>query len=289
RSPREFISSAMKEKPGDPTGGKRILNNGGNAADNDKPGKVLRAPSFRHPKIELEQAIQRYMDLFDFAPIGYVTFNRSGRIEETNFVAVRLLGRSRKQLIGCTFAVCVAKEDIQLFLHHLLECGASDGPVTTELKLQRPNGERVIAQLSSTPTSSSMKDGARFYQTAIIDLTERARFEEEIQRSEERYRTLFDLVPVAVYVCDADGIIQQYNRQAAKLWGREPGRDGKEPKFCGSYKIYYPDGRPMPHKECPMARALRGEKLTPKDSEIIVERPDGERRHVIPAPQILKN
>jgi len=115
------------------------------------------------------------------------------------------------------------------------------------------------------------------------------RFEEELQRSEERYRTLFDLVPVAVYTCDADGIIQEYNRRAVELWGGEPGQNGQKPRFCGSYKIYYPDGRYMPHKECPMARLLRGEKLKAEDLEIIVERPDGERRHVIPAPRILTN
>src|SRR6266850_820349 len=113
------------------------------------------------------------------------------------------------------------------------------------------------------------------------------RFEEKLQRSEERYRTIFDLVPVAVYTCDADGIIQDYNRRAVELWGAEPGQNGEKPRFCGSYKIYYPDGRPMPHEECPMARALRGEKLTPKDLEIVVERPDGERRDVIPAPRVL--
>ena len=114
-------------------------------------------------------------------------------------------------------------------------------------------------------------------------------FQEKIRESQERYRALFDLVPVAVYACDANGVIQEYNRRAAQLWGREPGRNGEEPRFCGSYKIYYPDGRYMPHEECPMARALRGEKLKPKDVEIVVERPNGERRNVIPAPQILKD
>src|SRR4029077_19309961 len=113
------------------------------------------------------------------------------------------------------------------------------------------------------------------------------RFEEKLQRSEERYRTLFDLVPVAVYTCDADGIIQEYNRRAVELWGGEPGQNGEKPRFCGSHKIYYPDGRYMPNEECPMARALRGEKLKAEDLEIIVERPNGEKRHVIPAPRIL--
>jgi PAS domain S-box-containing protein len=289
QSPREFSGSVMKNTETISTAPKRVVANGAGAGNDHPTGKSPRRPHFRYPKTDLEQAIQRYVDLFDFAPIGYVTFDRFGRTEEINFAAVRLVGRSRKQLIGSTFAVCVAKKDMQLFLQHVLECRSSDGPVITELRLQRPDGERVIVQLSSTPTFALMKDGARLYQTAIIDLTERKRFEEKMQRSEERYRTLFDLVPVAVYVCDADGIIQQYNRRAVELWGREPGRDGKEHKFCGSYKIYYPDGRPMPYEECPMARALRGEKLKTEDLEIIVERPDGERRHVIPAPQILKD
>ena len=124
-------------------------------------------------------------------------------------------------------------------------------------------------------------------QTAIVDLTKLKRTEDKIRESRKRYRALFDLVPVAVYTCDANGVIREYNRRAVELWGREPGRNGEKPRFCGSYKIYYPDGRYMPHKECPMARLLRGEKLKAEDLEIIVERPDGERRHVIPAPRIL--
>ena len=126
-------------------------------------------------------------------------------------------------------------------------------------------------------------------QTAIVDLTKLKRTENKIRESRKRYRTLFDLVPVAVYTCDANGVIREYNRRAVELWGRKPGQNGEKPRFCGSYKIYYPDGRYMPHKECPTARLLRGEKLKAEDLEIIVERPDGERRHVIPAPRILTN
>jgi PAS domain S-box-containing protein len=106
---------------------------------------------------------------------------------------------------------------------------------------------------------------------------------------EERYRTLFDLVPVAVYSCDAKGEIQEFNRRAAELWGREPNTNGAKDRFCGSYKIYYPDGRLMPHKKCPMARALRGENLGPHDLEVIIGKPNGDRRHVIPTPKIVKN
>jgi PAS domain S-box-containing protein len=264
----------------------------GKLSANGELGKTKRSGSalvFRHPKTELEAAIQRYVELFEFAPIAYVSLDRVGRIQEINLAAANLLGGSRGSLIGRPFTLHVTKEDGGVFLNHLLRCRSSYSRVETELQVKKKNGEIILAHLASSPMTSSMKDGAFLYQTAIVDLTERKRFEEKIQRSEERFRTLFDLVPVAVYVCDADGIIQEYNRRAAELWGCEPGGNGEGPRFCGSYKIYYPDGRYMPHEECPMARALRGEKLKAEDLEIIIERPNGERRHVIPAPRILTN
>jgi PAS domain S-box-containing protein len=136
--------------------------------------------------------------------------------------------------------------------------------------------------------TSSMRDGALLYQTAIIDLNERKRADEAIRQSEKRYRTLFDLVPVAVYTCDAEGLIQEYNQHAVELWGREPKRNDPSERFCGSFKIFYPDGRPMPHHKCPMARALRGERLTATDLEILVEQSSSARRNVLVSPTALK-
>jgi PAS domain S-box-containing protein len=108
-----------------------------------------------------------------------------------------------------------------------------------------------------------------------------------VRNGELRYRTLFDLVPVAVYSTDAEGVIQEYNRRAAELWGRVPDRRGE--KFCGSFKIFHSDGTPMPHDECPMARVLQGEEVTSSECEIIVEQTDGARKHVIVGPRVLRN
>jgi PAS domain S-box-containing protein len=148
--------------------------------------------------------------------------------------------------------------------------------------------KRAVAQ-HRTPTTSTARNGTLLYQTAIIDLRERKAVEAKLRASEQRYRTLFDLVPVAVYACDVNGVIQDFNRRAVELWGREPNGDDTKEKFCGSHKIYHPDGRFIPHEECPMARVLRGEKLEAKDLEILVERMDGERRNVVVAPRTLTN
>jgi PAS domain S-box-containing protein len=259
-----------------------------NGAGIDSNGRRDRASSMRRlhqPKTELESAVQRYVDLYDFAPIAYVSFDRAGRIEEVNLAATELLGDSRDLMIGRPFALYVA--DLDLLLKHLLLCRTSQQEVKTELLLKNKKGTQIPAVLLSNPVTSTTKNLALLYQTAIIDLRDVKTAEAKLRTSEQRYKTLFDLVPVAVYTCDADGIIQEYNRRAVELWGREPGRNGDEPRFCGSWKLYYPDGRPMPHEECPMARALRGEKLTQKDLEIIVGRPNGEKRDIVPAPKIV--
>jgi PAS domain S-box-containing protein len=106
---------------------------------------------------------------------------------------------------------------------------------------------------------------------------------------EKHYRTLFQLIPTAMYVCDATGVIQEFNRRAVELWGREPERGNPRERFCGAFKLFYPDGRPMPHEKCPMARALQGEEIGANDAEMLVERPDGLRRSIMALPQVVRN
>ncbi|HEY7781808.1 MAG TPA: PAS domain S-box protein [Ktedonobacterales bacterium] len=122
-----------------------------------------------------------------------------------------------------------------------------------------------------------------------VDVTAPVRARRRVEESEERFRTLFELVPVAVYSCDANGVIQEFNQRAVELWGREPKSGHRDERYCGSFKLYYPDGRPMPHDACPMAKVLRGEALAPGDAEILVERPDGAKRNVAAHPRPLKD
>src|SRR6266568_7080435 len=69
------------------------------------------------------------------------------------------------------------------------------------------------------------------------------------------FRAVLDSLPAAVYTTDAAGRITYYNDAAAALWGHRPELGTSE--WCGSWKLYWPDGRPLPHDQCPMAMALR--------------------------------
>lgn len=104
--------------------------------------------------------------------------------------------------------------------------------------------------------------------------------------NENLFKNLVLDLPVAVYTCDADGYIKFYNKASVNLWGKEP-VPGKD-RWCGSWKIFHTDGSPMAIDQCPMAIAIR-ESRPVDGEEIIIERPDGKRIHVVPHPQPIFN
>src|ERR1700694_2634774 len=107
-----------------------------------------------------------------------------------------------------------------------------------------------------------------------------------LRESEERYRVLFRALPVAVFACDRNAVIQDYNQRAVELWGREP-QCGVE-RHCGSVKLYLPNGVFLPHTQSPMVEVLRTG-VPAKNVEVFIERPDGSRLPVIANFAALKN
>ena len=91
-------------------------------------------------------------------------------------------------------------------------------------------------------------------------------------------------LPAAIYMTDSEGRLTFYNEAAAELWGCHP--ELGESKFCGSWKLYWPDGTPLPHDECPMAMTLH-QKRPILGMEAVAERPDGTRVPFIPYPTPL--
>jgi PAS domain S-box-containing protein len=97
---------------------------------------------------------------------------------------------------------------------------------------------------------------------------------------------LLEALPVAVYTTDAAGRITFYNGAAAEFWGRRPAIGIDE--WCGSWRLYWPDGRPLAHSECPMAMCLK-EGRAIRGVEAIAERPDGTRVRFVPHPTPLRD
>jgi two-component system sensor kinase FixL len=95
---------------------------------------------------------------------------------------------------------------------------------------------------------------------------------------------MIDSIGIAVYATDRDGYITQFNEEAVELWQRRPVLG--EEMWCGSWRIFTPEGEPVAHRDCPMGVALR-ENRPIRGVEIVVENPDGSRHTVLPHPTPL--
>ncbi len=101
---------------------------------------------------------------------------------------------------------------------------------------------------------------------------------------DRHYREIIDSLPAAIYTTDAFGRITYFNEAAVALWGHKP-EIGKS-EWCGSWKLFWPDGRILPHGDCPMALAIK-ERKPNRGMEAVAERPDGTRVSFIPYPTPL--
>jgi PAS domain S-box-containing protein len=91
---------------------------------------------------------------------------------------------------------------------------------------------------------------------------------------------LLEVLPAAVYVCDLDGIVVRYNKRAAELWGRSPMPGDADELYCGSHRLYRPNGDLLPHDETPMADAMR-DGVSFRNVEVQIEQPSGKRLWVL--------
>lgn len=137
----------------------------------------------------------------------------------------------------------------------------------------------------------------RLYEDAVLKLEEVARAKDQahselqhttlaLRESERRFREMIDALPAAIYTTDAEGRLTHFNPTAVELSGRIPelGTD----QWCVSWKMFKPDGKPLPHDECPMAVALKEGRIE-RGAEAILERPDGKRLWFTPYPTPLRD
>jgi PAS domain S-box-containing protein len=118
----------------------------------------------------------------------------------------------------------------------------------------------------------------------VVSMPKTARPVVAPQERERRFRELLEALPAAVYTTDAQGRITYYNDAAADMWGHRPPLGTSE--WCGSWKLFWADGTPLPHDQCPMAIALKEDRPV-RGMEAIAERPDGSRVSFIPYPTPL--
>ncbi len=152
-----------------------------------------------------------------------------------------------------------------------------------ETAVERPDGTRIVTVVHIDP----LKDAAGNVIGAINcfhDVTHAKQEDRELRERERQFRDLLQALPAALYTTDATGRITFYNEAAVELSGRRPKLGSDE--WCVTWRLYWPDGSPLPHDQCPMALALKEDRAV-WGKEAIAERSDGTRIPFLPYPTPL--
>jgi PAS domain S-box-containing protein len=175
----------------------------------------LQNAELRSARDELELMLEKYTDLYDFAPVGYFTLTADGTIRLANLTGSLLVGIERSRLIGRRFGLLVSaplRSGFDAFLQQVLASEARQS-IDSELlcKDQAPKVVNIAAQRSPN---------GQEYSIAVVDITERRQAEDRLRVSEIRYRRLFETAHDGVLVLDPDSCkITDANPFMTKLLG----------------------------------------------------------------------
>jgi PAS domain S-box-containing protein len=168
---------------------------------------------------QLEAYRDRYVDLYELAPVGYATLDDEGYVQEMNLAGSQLFGMDRDELIGYLFSQYVHPNDQAAFRTHIDGCCHEKEPITFEVGILAKDGRCIPVQVRGVPVESLKTDGT-FCKLAITDISERKAVEETIRASEANYRAIFDTANDAIFVHDVDtGAFLDANQKATEMYG----------------------------------------------------------------------
>ncbi|MFH1350707.1 MAG: PAS domain S-box protein [Pseudomonadota bacterium] len=181
----------------------------------------------RRAQEKLEASRARYFDLYDLAPVGYVTLSEQGLILEANLTAATLLGVARSALIKQPLTRFILPEDQdiyyrhrkQLFETHSAGSGQAGEPQVYELRMLRAETTPFWARLEATAAQDA--DGVAVCRAVVSDLTERKRAEDEMARSRARFEAIFKAISDGAIFTDPNRCIVMVNPAFTRMFGYE--------------------------------------------------------------------
>ena len=163
----------------------------------------------------LEESRDRYVDLYDFAPVGYLTLTDKGMIEEINLTASTLLGVERKKLQQHRFASLVIANDRTRWMTQFLNVLEKGDKSDVEVAIKRHDG--TVFQAALDCKRASLGDGEMAIRIALTDVTERKQAEVELRSTKGRLETILAAIPDLLFEVGLDGRIYDYHSPRSDL------------------------------------------------------------------------
>ena len=182
-------------------------------------------------RADVERVRDLYLDLYDFAPVGYLTLDGHSRVVEANLTASNALMKTKQDLLKLRFTKFINPDESQTFHLFSRKVMESEGKQMLELKMQKADGTPFDAQLVSIRTGQSR------LRIAFIDITDRKKLEKslaklredletqvlkrtaELRKSEEDYRKIIETANDGVWITDPDGRVLFINNKISEMLG----------------------------------------------------------------------
>jgi len=166
---------------------------------------------------ELKAARARYFDLYDLAPVGYITVSEQGLVLEANLTATTLLSVSRGNLMNQLLTRFILKEDQDIYYLHRKKLLDTGKPQMCELRMVKKNGTVFWAHLSGA--AARAEDGTTACRVVMSDITESKDMDAKLRREEQRFRALADQSSDIIVLLNREGVITYENPAVEKALG----------------------------------------------------------------------
>ncbi len=193
---------------------------------------------------QLQAAKARYFDLYDQAPVGYLTLDENGVILTANSTAVKLFGAESRSFAGEPLTKFILPEDQDIFYLHRrqLEKGAAK-----DCELRMAGAAPFWARLSST--AGPRAEGAPLWRITVTDISEAKKARDLVKQVGNDWQETFDVLSDVVWLVDADFVVTRANKATEKVFGRPVS------ELLGMHCYEITHGTTGPIEGCPMQRA----------------------------------
>ena len=178
----------------------------------------------------MEALLEKYTDLYDFAPVGYFSLAESGAINQVNLAGAWVIGVERARLVGRPFGLLISPELRPVFNSFLKQVFANQTKQSGDFELLRQGQPPRIVNVEAQRLVNGLE-----CRVAVLDITERKRVEEALRESEERFRAFVTASSDVVYRMSSDW------SEMRLLHGRNFIVDTDKPSRTWLQKYIHPD------------------------------------------------
>jgi PAS domain S-box-containing protein len=177
----------------------------------------------RRVQLELETSRDRFANLYDLAPVGYLTLQAGGVIREANQTAARLLGLNRQELLREKFTRFIAAESQDEFYRHRQQVSSTAGRQTCELQMRRSDRTTFTGRLESI-VETTPKGASAHCLVALSDVTRHRQAEAAVRASQKQLAGIIRSAMDAIITVNSQQRILLCNEAAERMFGRLPGQ-----------------------------------------------------------------